>query len=97
MPDRLPPRSLHDARIGERVRVLSVLFDTLRARCAEVGIHPGSEIRVVRRTAEHIHLALASGSAAILRRVESEFIEVQPVLRLPRPLDEERSTGPVAA
>lgn len=98
MPNRLSALSLHDARPGERLRVVSVLFDTLRARCAELGIAPGSEVRVLRRTASHIHLALRRGGTASLRRIEAGFIEVQPIRRSPEPVPADGfAPGPVAA
>jgi Fe2+ transport system protein FeoA len=98
MPQRRSALSLHDARPGDRLRVVSVLFDSLRARCAELGIRPGSEIRVVHRTAAHVHLALLRGGTASLHRIEAAFVEVQPVLRRPDPAQVENlATGPAAA
>ena len=96
MPHRLSIRSLHDAKPGERLRVMAVLFDTLRARCADLGIRPGSEVCVLRRTADHLHVALRRGGTAVLRRAEAGFIEVQPVRR-PDPSPDGLTTGPVAA
>jgi Fe2+ transport system protein FeoA len=98
MPHPLSTLSLRDARPGERLRVVSVLFDTMRARCAERGIHPGSEIRVLRRTAGHIHLALLGGGTASLGGDEAGFVEVRPIRRRPDPTTADGlATGPVAA
>jgi Fe2+ transport system protein FeoA len=62
------------------------------------GIHPGSEIRVLRRTAGHIHLALLGGGTASLGGDEAGFVEVRPIRRRPDPTTADGlATGPVAA
>lgn len=69
-------RSLAMAMGGNCVKVTGVLFDIVRARCAEIGLAVGDTIRVVGRTDAHVVVRTTRGKKARLEREIAQFIVV---------------------
>lgn len=71
-----PVRSLAAARTGEAVVIRRILFGTLRALCAELGVREGDVIRCRAGTPSHILLETMSGRTIPLDRDWARFIQV---------------------
>ena len=69
-------RSLAMVVIGNCVTVNGILFDVVRARCADLGLAVGETVRVIGRTSVHIVLRTARGAVAMLERELAQFIVV---------------------
>ena len=76
-------RSLAMVVSGNCVRVTGVLFDIVRARCADLGLAVGDTIRVTARTDVHIALRTARGTIALLERELAQFIVVGDATPIP--------------
>jgi hypothetical protein len=75
-------RSLAVAAPGELVKVEIILFDALRARCAELGITAGDTLRCRSITHSLMTFETARGRTVALEREWARFIQidwVQPV------------------
>jgi hypothetical protein len=68
--------SLVDVPPGETVVVRRVLFDSLRAHCAERGIKAGDRITVVRSSESNLLLWEAGGRVVRCRPEVARFVEV---------------------
>jgi hypothetical protein len=69
-------RSLAMVVSGKCVEVTCVLFDIVRARCADLGLAVGDTIRVIGRTDVHVALKTARGTIALVEREIAQFIVV---------------------
>jgi len=69
---------LHDAGTGQEVVVRRILFDTLRAECARLGVRAGGTIRVERRSGSQLAVALPGACTVLLGSDWARFIEVEP-------------------
>lgn len=74
-----PSHVLASAPADTPLRVLSVLFDAVRAHCAERGVLVGASVRRVAATAEYLVLEVPERGRVRLDRALSAFIEVEPV------------------
>jgi hypothetical protein len=61
---------------GNCVTVDYILFDVVRARCADLGLAVGDTLRVTGRTVLHIALRTARGTICMLEREFAHFIVV---------------------
>jgi hypothetical protein len=68
--------SLVDVPPGETVVVRRVLFDSLRAHCAERGIKPGARVTVVRSGESNVVLWEAGGKVVRCPPEVARFVEV---------------------
>jgi Fe2+ transport system protein FeoA len=73
-PSRL--RSMAGARAGETLRVERILFDALRARCAALGVHEGSNVRCRSVTPTRLVLETGGGRTVLFERDWARFIQV---------------------
>ena len=69
-------RSLAMVVSGNCVRVDGILFDVVRARCADLGLAVGDLVRVTGRTAVHLALQTTRGTVAVIERELAQFIAV---------------------
>ena len=72
-------RSLAFATPGELVKVEIILFDALRARCAELGIAAGDTLRC--RSINHSLMTFETsrGRTVALEREWARFIQIDPI------------------
>ena len=69
-------RSLAMVVSGNCVRLDGILFDVVRARCADLGLAVGDLVRVTGRTAVHMALQTTRGTVALIERELAQFISV---------------------
>jgi Fe2+ transport system protein FeoA len=77
-PSAAPLHSLAEAAPGDLVEVVHVLFGSLRQRFEDLGIRPGTRMRVRERGAGGFVLELPGGAMAAVDPVHAAFVEVQP-------------------
>ena len=77
-PSAAPLHSLAEAAPGEHVEVVHVLFGSLRQRFEDLGIRPGTRMRVRGRGAAGLLLELPGGALAAVDPVHAAFVEVLP-------------------
>ncbi len=69
-------RSLHSIAPGERARISTILFDRLRAECAQLGLQPGRHIRCRAATPDWLILETEDGRRVRLERGWARFVEI---------------------
>lgn len=77
-PGAAPLHSLAEAAPGDLVEVVHILFGSLRQRFEDLGIRPGTRMRVRERGAGGFVLELPGGALAAVDPVHAAFVEVQP-------------------
>ncbi|HEX8272989.1 MAG TPA: FeoA family protein [Longimicrobiaceae bacterium] len=77
-PAAAPLHSLAEAAPGDLVEVVHILFGSLRQRFDDLGIRPGTRMRVRERGAAGYVLELPGGATAAVDPVHAAFVEVQP-------------------
>ena len=68
--------SLASAAAGEPLRVQTILFDSLRHACRELGVHEGDLVRCRRGTGSQLVLETDAGRTVALQREWARFIQV---------------------
>ena len=71
-------RSLATSAVGDLVQVELILFEGLRAHCAEIGIHEGDRLRCCSVTPATLVFETPSGSLVALEQKWARFIQVGP-------------------
>ena len=74
-------RSLAMVVTGKCVTLGGILFDVVRARCADLGLAVGDTVRVTGRTEAHLALRTTRGTTAMIERELAQFIAVRDALR----------------
>ncbi|HEY8484829.1 MAG TPA: FeoA domain-containing protein [Longimicrobiales bacterium] len=69
-------RSLAATGPGESVEIRRILFGTLRALCADLGVREGDVVRCRAGTGSHIWLETPSGRTVAIERDWARFIQV---------------------
>lgn len=77
-------QSLAEARPGDEVEVVHILFGSLRMQCEEWGVRVGTRARVVERTPDEVRLELPDGGSAAIGAIHASFVEVL-LRRTPEP------------
>ena len=76
------PRSWADSLGGlspdphERFKVQDILFEVVRARCAQLGLHEGLEFRCLDRDDDYVLVELPSGDLQRVEALYSWFVKV---------------------
>lgn len=78
---RVNARSLAMVVTGKCVTLGGILFDVVRARCADLGLAVGDTVFVTGQTEEHLALRTTRGTTAMIERELAQFIAVRDTLR----------------
>ncbi len=70
-------RSLHSIASGETARIATILFDRLRAQCAQLGLRPGTQVRCRAATPDWLILETEEGRRVRLERGWARFVEIR--------------------
>ncbi|MGH7477442.1 MAG: hypothetical protein ACRELD_14340 [Longimicrobiales bacterium] len=76
--DAADTRSLDHAPTGQSLRIRSILFDSVRSQCAEVGLREGDVIRIDAATTSHLRVHGPAGDPVELPRDAARFIQAVP-------------------
>lgn len=69
-------RSLLDSRVGRDATVRVILFECLRERCAELGLHEGDRLVVDGRDRESLSIRKGAGDSLLCPVELARFVEV---------------------
>jgi len=72
-------RSLHGMAPGERARVVTILFDRLRAECTQLGLEPGEQVLCRAASPGWLILETKEGRCVRLERGWARFVEIADV------------------
>lgn len=76
---RAAASSLAAARAGEKIAIRRILFDELRALCADLDLHEGDVVRCRTGASSRMSLETAGGRVVLLERDWARFIQVDPL------------------
>lgn len=80
------PLDLTDVLIGAPpdipLRVSRIVFDQMRARCAELGLYEGASVRRLGGTGQRLLVEIPTGERVWLERPVCTCIEVEPITRI---------------
>lgn len=74
-------RVLIGAPYDTPLRVRRIVFDEMRAKCAELGVYEGSSVRRLGGTTDRMLVEVPRGGRVWLDRPVATCIEVEPIVR----------------
>ena len=74
-------RSLHSIAPGERARIVTILFDRLRAECTQLGLEPGEQVLCRAASPDWLILETKAGRCVRLERGWARFVEIADVVQ----------------